>query len=94
MSATDEPGLSAGAFREFAYGDDANPDGWPSDPAEEFHALARDDAALGGALRELVASAALRQEMGSANRAKAEREFDQQRMFDAWAELLIGRPPR
>jgi SagB-type dehydrogenase family enzyme len=37
VTATDEPGLSAGAFREFAYGDDANPHGWPSDPAEEFH---------------------------------------------------------
>jgi glycosyltransferase involved in cell wall biosynthesis len=48
------------------------------------------DEALGAALASLVADPALRETLGAANRAKAERDFDQQAMFRAWADLLNG----
>ncbi|WP_291298702.1 glycosyltransferase [Elioraea sp.] len=50
----------------------------------------RDDAALAAALRTLLADAALRAGLGAANRAKAEREFDQEAMFEAYAALFDG----
>ena len=37
MTANGEPGLSAGALREFAYGEDVDAHSCPGDPAEEFH---------------------------------------------------------
>jgi glycosyltransferase involved in cell wall biosynthesis len=53
---------------------------------------ALDDGAFAGALSALIRDGALRRELGSANRAKAERDFDQSTMFAAWAELLDGAP--
>jgi glycosyltransferase involved in cell wall biosynthesis len=55
--------------------------------------VARQDArALAGALGRLAADPALRAEMGEAARAKAVREFDQQRQIDitlaVYADLL------
>ena len=50
----------------------------------------RDDAALGQALRTLLQQPALRQELGRANRARAEQKFDQQDMFAAWAKIMDG----
>ena len=50
----------------------------------------QEDAALGAALRRLIEAPALRQALGAANRAKAERDFDQQAMFAAWAALIDG----
>ena len=50
----------------------------------------RDDQALANALRTLIRDPALRQALGAASRAKAERVFDQRFMFAAWAELLTG----
>ncbi len=49
-----------------------------------------EDAALGEAMRTLIGSADLRRALGTANRAKAERDYDEQTMFAAWAELLGG----
>lgn len=54
----------------------------------------RDDKALATALRKLISDPALRQTLGAASRAKAEREFDQRFMFAAWAELLARTKPQ
>jgi glycosyltransferase involved in cell wall biosynthesis len=53
------------------------------------HAMlaARDDAALAAALRPLVTDTALRVRLGAENRAKAERDYDQEAMFQAFAAL-------
>jgi glycosyltransferase involved in cell wall biosynthesis len=66
----------------------------------EGHAMlaARDDAALAAALRPLLADPALRARLGAANRAKAERDYDQEQMFQAFAALYDevaarGQPP-
>lgn len=53
----------------------------------------RDEASLAAALRPLLADAALRARLGAENRAKAEAEFDQLRMFEAYAALIEGRSP-
>ncbi len=53
--------------------------------------VAQDDAALAGALAALLEAPALRRELGSANRARAAREYDQETMFRAYAGLL-GNP--
>ena len=50
----------------------------------------RDDAALAMAIGRLAEDAALRARLGQANRARAEAEFDQRRMFDAYAALFDG----
>lgn len=50
-----------------------------------------EDAALADALRRLLADAALRRSVGAANRAKAEREFDEQAMVEAYRHLFDGR---
>ncbi len=52
--------------------------------------VAADDAALAGALRALLENAALRRELGAANRARAERQYDQERMFQSYAERFEG----
>lgn len=58
-------------------------------PAEQGRFLcAPDDAALAAALRPLLTDPALRQELGALNRAKAEAELDQERMFAAHAALI------
>ncbi|WP_426955498.1 glycosyltransferase [Muricoccus radiodurans] len=50
--------------------------------------VARDGAALAGALRLLVEDRALRERLGAANRAKAERDYDEAAMFRAYAGLI------
>ncbi|GGC37284.1 glycosyl transferase family 1 [Siccirubricoccus deserti] len=58
-------------------------EGWP-------HLAAREDAALAVALRPLLADAALRARLGAANRAKAERDYDEEVMYQAYARLFDG----
>lgn len=55
----------------------------------------RDDAALAQALGALIADPLLRLELGRANRAKVERDYDQEKMFQAYAALIDppDRPP-
>lgn len=59
-------------------------------PANRAYVTALDDAALAGSLRALIDQAALRRELGVANRTKAEQDFDQARMFSAWAAVFDG----
>ncbi len=49
-----------------------------------------DDAALAAGLRALLAQTGLRLTLGAANRAKAERDFNQDAMFRAWAAAFDG----
>jgi glycosyltransferase involved in cell wall biosynthesis len=49
-----------------------------------------DDAALATALASLAADPALRRRLGAANRAKAERDYNQDTMFAAYAALFDG----
>jgi glycosyltransferase involved in cell wall biosynthesis len=51
---------------------------------------AREDAALAGALAALLGDPALCHALGRANRARAEAEYDQERMFSDYADVLIG----
>jgi glycosyltransferase involved in cell wall biosynthesis len=53
----------------------------------------RDEAALAAALRLLITDAGLRARLGAENRARAEAEFDQVRMFEAYAALIEGGSP-
>ena len=55
--------------------------------------VACNDAAFAAALRRLVADAALRRQLGGANRAKAERHYDEAQMFESYAALFEGRVP-
>jgi glycosyltransferase involved in cell wall biosynthesis len=50
----------------------------------------RDDAAIARMLTALLASPDVRARIGAANRAKAERDFDQASMFAAWRSLWTG----
>jgi glycosyltransferase involved in cell wall biosynthesis len=50
----------------------------------------RDDAAISGLLASLLDDALGRTRIGAANRAKAERDFDQATMFAAWHKLWTG----
>lgn len=50
----------------------------------------RDDVALTRALRSLVVDASLRARLGAANRAKAERDYNEEAMFRAYAALIDG----
>nr|WP_280856057.1 glycosyltransferase [Pararoseomonas indoligenes] len=52
------------------------------------HVAARTDADLAEALRPLLRDAALRRRIGGANRAKAERDYDEEAMFQAHARLI------
>lgn len=52
--------------------------------------VARDEAALGGAIARALDDAALRSAAGEANRAKAEREFDERVMVDRYARIFAG----
>lgn len=64
-------------------------------PAEGLaHLAAREDAALAAALQPLISDPALRERLGRAGRAKAERDYDQERMFGAYAGLIDGHPRR
>jgi glycosyltransferase involved in cell wall biosynthesis len=62
-------------------------------PEAAPHIAARDPAALAEALRPLVGQAALRDSLGRRNRAKAERDYDQETMFGAYAALIDGEGP-
>ncbi|WP_372623262.1 glycosyltransferase [Falsiroseomonas sp.] len=58
-------------------------------PAEAApHLAALDDAALATAIRPLLGDAGLRARLGAANRAKAERDYDEETMFQAYAALI------
>ncbi|MCW8084793.1 glycosyltransferase [Sabulicella glaciei] len=57
-------------------------------PEQERFLAPCDDVALAGALRPLLCDAALRRELGAANRLVAERDLDQDRMFSAHASLI------
>ena len=48
------------------------------------------DGALAGSLRALLMNPDLRREIGAANRAKAEAEFNQDIMFEAYGHLFAG----
>ncbi len=50
--------------------------------------VARDDAELAGVLARLAANEPVRRGIGAANRAKAEKSFDQARMFADWGRLV------
>ncbi len=52
------------------------------------YVTALDDEALATSLRGLLDQGALRLGLGAANRAKAEHEFDQAAMFQAWAAIF------
>jgi glycosyltransferase involved in cell wall biosynthesis len=51
---------------------------------------ALNDAALAASLQTLLDQGALRRALGAANRAKAEIEFGQAKMFEAWAGVFDG----
>ena len=48
----------------------------------------RDDAALAGAIRRCCCNPRLRRAVGAANRVKAQRDYDQERMFAAYAAIF------
>jgi glycosyltransferase involved in cell wall biosynthesis len=50
----------------------------------------KDDEAIATALRALLADPTGQRRIGAANRLKAERDFDQATMFDAWHALWTG----
>jgi glycosyltransferase involved in cell wall biosynthesis len=50
----------------------------------------KDDAAIAALTRTLVSDPDLRSRLGMANRAKAERDYGQDAMFDAWQALWSG----
>jgi glycosyltransferase involved in cell wall biosynthesis len=52
-----------------------------------------DDAPLANALRALLTNPGARAAAGTANRARAERDFGQDRMFEAYAALFDGLAP-
>ncbi len=54
------------------------------------YVTALNDAALAEGLRALLGQHALRVTLGAANRAKAEQEFSQEKMFQAWADVFDG----
>ncbi len=58
------------------------------DAANRPQVVARDAAALAGALAALLADPAAARAIGAANRARAVQEFDQARMFAAYAALF------
>ena len=60
-----------------------------AEPNRRF-VTAPDDGALATALAALLADPALRGSLGTANRARAEAEYDQERMFRDYADLLVG----
>ena len=55
------------------------------------YVVTRDDAALAGALRALLADAKLRRRLGAANARRASAVYDETHMFDAYDSLFYGR---
>lgn len=62
-------------------------------PQNGAFVVARDARALAEALLGLAASPKLRYEIGAANSAQAERDYDQEIMFAAWAAVFDGTIP-
>jgi glycosyltransferase involved in cell wall biosynthesis len=60
-------------------------------PDNDHFIVARDDVALADAMARLLANPSRARAIGTANRAKAERDYDQQDMFAAYEALLSGR---
>ena len=60
-------------------------------PENRAFIVPRDDRALADAFRALLRQPDLRRSVGAANRARAERDFDQEVMFAAYAALFDGR---
>jgi glycosyltransferase involved in cell wall biosynthesis len=54
----------------------------------ELQIAALDDAALATALRPLLSDPPLRARLGAANRAKAELDYNEETMFQAYASLI------
>jgi glycosyltransferase involved in cell wall biosynthesis len=54
------------------------------------YVVPRDDAALAGAMATLLADPALRRTIGAANRARAECDYDEEKMFRAYAALFAA----
>jgi glycosyltransferase involved in cell wall biosynthesis len=50
--------------------------------------VAKDDAALAASLRTLLTDRSLRERIAHANRAKAERDYPDEKMFSAYAALF------
>jgi glycosyltransferase involved in cell wall biosynthesis len=61
-------------------------------PENAAFLASRDDAALAGAIKALLLQPAPRRELGAANRAKALRDYDEERMFAAYAAIFDGEP--
>ncbi|MDB5371752.1 MAG: hypothetical protein JWP04_394 [Belnapia sp.] len=60
------------------------------DPANDAYVVPQTAPALAAALAGLLADAPRRMAIGAANRAKAERDYDQEAMFEAYAALFVG----
>lgn len=56
------------------------------------HLAALNETALADAIRPLLGDGALRARLGAANRAKAERDYDEETMFRRYAALIDGTP--
>ena len=59
-------------------------------PGNRDFIVPSDDAALAGAMVALLRQPELRRAVGAANRARAERDYDQETMFRAWRALFDG----
>jgi glycosyltransferase involved in cell wall biosynthesis len=60
------------------------------DAANGAFVVPQNETALAGAMGTLLRDANLRHALGAANRARAERDYDQARMFASWAALFDG----
>jgi glycosyltransferase involved in cell wall biosynthesis len=58
-------------------------------PANAPHVVAKDEAALAGALAALLADPAARAAIGAANRAKAARDYGRETMIEAYRSLFM-----
>jgi glycosyltransferase involved in cell wall biosynthesis len=59
-------------------------------PDNRPYVVPPDEAALAEALAALLRDPALRRALGTANRARAARDFDQAAMFEAYDALFAG----
>ena len=62
-------------------------------PTTRPHLAPLDDTALADSIRRLLLSLDASRAIGAANRAKAEQEFDQQRMFRTYRAFFDGAEP-
>ena len=56
--------------------------------ANQRFLVGRDEAALASAIADLIQDATLRQEVGTANRDRVKRKYDQEMMFQAYTAFL------